>query len=216
LNTLFIVCQDPQHAAQQRISLEATPELRVLGIDAHQRRACAVVTDLRPEVLVTTLRAQDGPVLSLLQELRDRNAPHRPKVLLITPSADDPRLLDALRAGGDSYWVETAGPGVSLAARVTQLLRGEAEMSASIARALLLHFKRGERGLRASQVAEMLNPLVLNGGERTVLQALADGLAVPEVAVEQRLSLHQVRTRIHAIYRKLHWDCKASTFSLAA
>lgn len=216
MNTVFIVCQDALQVLHQRITLEAAGELNVVGADTHQRRAAAVIADRRPDLLVATLRAQDGPVVGLLQDLRDRAARYRPKVLLIAASDSDPRLIDGLRAGGDSYWVDAPGPGMNLAARAKQLLRGEAEMSPAIARSMLLQFERSDRAARRNPTAEILNPMALNDVERAVLLALATGQAVPDIAVEQNLRLQQVRAHLLSIYRKLHWDCKASSFSLAA
>lgn len=203
---------------------EASPRLRAL-IDAtetfwvrdevhtveHARR---VMRQGSPDMLVTDLRVQDGEVEPLLGELR-RHAPMQgPHVLVTMMSHDDALLLEALRAGADGYWVHTKTHEALIGA-LEQLWRGESPISPTIARQLLSHFRK-PAARRYDTMTEALDPLVLTGLEQEILQWVAQGYLVDEIAQQWHASVHSVACGIRRVYHKLQFDQRASTLSLRA
>lgn len=202
---------------------EASPRLRAL-IDATEtfwvrdevhtvEQARRVMRQGRPDILITDLRVQDGEVEPLLGELR-QGASQGPHVLVTMVSHDDALLLEALRAGADGYWVHTKTHEALIGA-LEQLWRGESPISPTIARQLLSHFRKpGAR--RYDTMTEALDPLVLTGVEQEILQWVAQGYLVDEIAQQWHASVHSVACGIRRVYHKLQFDQRASTLSLRA
>lgn len=202
---------------------EASPRLRAL-IDATEtfwvrdevhtvEQARRVMRQGRPDILITDLRVQDGEVEPLLGELR-HGASQGPHVLVTMVSHDDALLLEALRAGADGYWVHTKTHEALIGA-LEQLWRGESPISPTIARQLLSHFRKpGAR--RYDTMTEALDPLVLTGVEQEILQWVAQGYLVDEIAQQWHASVHSVACGIRRVYHKLQFDQRASTLSLRA
>jgi DNA-binding NarL/FixJ family response regulator len=203
---------------------EASPRLRAL-IDATDKfwvsddvhtvdQARRVMSRGVPDILVTDLRVQDGEVEPLLGELRRPTPAKSPHVLVTLVSHDDAVLLDALRAGADGYWVHTRTRDALIGA-LEQLWRGESPISPTIARQLLSHFgKPGAR--RYDTMTEALDPLVLTGVEQEILQWVAQGYLVDEIAQQWHASVHSVACGVRRVYHKLQFEQRASTLSLRA
>jgi len=136
-------------------------------------------------------------------------------VLLLNHCDDDALLLETLRAGGDSYFVEGRA-GQTMEAAIAGVARGEAAMSPWIARQVLAYFDALAEGHAADPVAAAQNPLLLSQYERITLTLLAQGWLIEEIARQQNASTRSVAARVHAIYRKLQWDLRAGELTLAA
>ncbi|HEY0817835.1 MAG TPA: response regulator transcription factor [Rhizobacter sp.] len=203
---------------------EASPRLRAL-IDATEtfwvhdevhtvEQARRAMRQCTPDILVTDLRVQDGEVEPLLGELRRGARAQGPHVLVTMVSHDDALLLEALRAGADGYWVHTKTPDALISA-LEQLWRGESPISPTIARQLLSHFAKPSTP-RFDTMTEALDPLVLTGVEQEILQWVAQGYLVDEIAQQWHASVHSVACGIRRVYHKLQFDQRASTLSLRA
>jgi DNA-binding NarL/FixJ family response regulator len=203
---------------------EASPRLRAL-IDATEtfwvrdevhtvEQARRVMRQSSPDILITDLRVQDGEVEPLLGELRRHAHTQGPHVLVTMVSHDDALLLEALRAGADGYWVHTKTHEALIGA-LEQLWRGESPISPTIARQLLSHFRKPAAS-RYDTMTEALDPLVLTGVEQEILQWVAQGYLVDEIAQQWHASVHSVACGIRRVYHKLQFDQRASTLSLRA
>jgi DNA-binding NarL/FixJ family response regulator len=197
---------------------EASPRLRAL-IDATENfwvsDAVHTVEEARklvrhgpPDILVTDLRVQDGAVQPLLTELRQGVRSPGPHVLVTMLSHDDALLLEALRCGADGYWIHTQASEVLIAA-LEQVWRGESPISPTIARHLLSHFRQPAQPAFDS-MTESLNPLVLTGTEQEILQWVAQGYLIDEIAQQWQSSVHSVACGIRRVYHKLQFDLRAS------
>lgn len=203
---------------------EASPRLRAL-IDETQkfwvRDAVHTVEQARrlvhhgaPDILVTDMRVQDGEVQPLLGELRQGVRTPGPHVLVTMVSHDDTLLLEALRAGADGYWVHTKTPDALISA-LEQLWRGESPISPTIARQVLSYFRNAAER-RYDAMTEALDPLVLTGVEQEILQWVAQGYLIDEIAQQWHASVHSVACGIRSVYHKLQFDRRASGLSLRA
>ncbi|MEO8153170.1 MAG: response regulator transcription factor [Rhizobacter sp.] len=203
---------------------EASPRLRDL-IDATENfwvsdsvhtveEARKLIKQSAPDILVTDLRVQDGDVQPLLTELRQGARSPGPHVLVTMLSQDDTLLLEALRAGADGYWIHTQPPEVLIAA-LAQVWRGESPISPTIARQVLSHF-RAPAQPAFDTMTEALNPLVLTGTEQEILQWVAQGYLIDEIAQQWQSSAHSVACGIRRVYHKLQFDLRANGLSLKA
>lgn len=214
MHSLVLLQRD--HEASPRLAslIDAAPGFRVVGTVHTVEEARPLIARADPDILVTDLRVQDGPVDALLGDLRQGGRATRPQVLVTLVSHDDAVLLQALRAGADGYWVHANAP-EALIAGLQEVARGESPMSPTIARQVLSHFESPPQRALADTMTEALNPLVLTGMERQILQWLAQGYLIDEIAQQWHASVHTVACGIRRVYQKLQFDIRANGLSLS-
>ena len=222
MTTVFIARRDAQRTRQTQAQLEASREVRVLGVAHSLYRAQLALPGLDPDTLLVDLRLEDGAALSLVRGLRDRQA-ERPKVMLVVADAADPLLFATLRAGADAYLLEAD---MAVAASMLQrLTAGEAAMAAPLALQVLQFF--GEPALAPHHGAPVderrldwqshgSNPMQLSPGERRLLQRLAQGARIGELAARMGQSVEALGRRLGNVYRKLSWDVRSGSLALLA
>jgi DNA-binding NarL/FixJ family response regulator len=212
--SVVLLQRDHEASPRLRALIDATGTFQVRDEVHTVEHARQVMRPHTPDILVTDLRVQDGEVEPLLGELRQGARSQGPHVLVTMVSHDDVVLLEALRAGADGYWVHTRTPDALIGA-LEQLWRGESPISPTIARQLLSHFRQPV-ARRYDTMTEALDPLVLTGVEQEILQWVAQGYLVDEIAQQWHASVHSVACGIRRVYHKLQFDQRASTLSLRA
>ena len=197
--------------AQAELALHS--DFQWAGGTQEWRQIDDLIRRAHPELLVCDLRLVDGNAMHVLKELR--RTKHWPKVLLLTPSADDLLLFHALRAGAHAYALDRGEPSV-LGQALLDLLTDQATMSPMLARQVLASFGADRLPLRLAMEPPQVplpgaaNPLL--DADRRLLSLLAHGLLADEVARAWGLALEQIGRQIAQLYRKLH---AAQTRSMA-
>jgi DNA-binding NarL/FixJ family response regulator len=108
---------------------------------------------------------------------------------------DDPdQIFDAILAGAMGYLLKTT-PAAEIIDAVREIHAGGAPITTSIARKVLVAFRRFGRPADAA--------VELSPRETRVLEVLAQGASYKEIAHDLGVSLHTIRTHAHNIYRKL-------------
>ena len=184
--------------------IAAAPGLQMQALAGSVAQAREALARYTPDLLVADLLQPGGNLLALLQGLRGGAGDGAPQVLVLCASADDPRLVEAIRHGADGYFMP--GRPASLIATIEQVLRGESTMTPQIARELMAHFDAHAVG----------SPLRLAEPDRLLLRWTAEGFLVSEVARGLLLDTHQVALRMRSIYRKLQFDVRAQRLALMA
>jgi len=222
MTTVFIARRGAQRTRTSQAQLEAARELNVLGVADTLYRAQAALPGLNPDTLLIDLHLEDGAALSLVRSLRERHA-DRPKVMLVAADASDPLLFATLRAGADAYLVEADLP--IAASLLRRMVAGEASMAAPIAMQILQFFNEPAAAPRTAVAVndraldwhtQGANPMRLSPGECRLVQALAQGARVAEVAPRMALSVEGLGRRLGNVYRKLSWDVRSGSLSLLA
>jgi len=182
----------------------------VTGSNTSAQEAIDQVKALAPDFVAADLHLADGPASQLAGRMQQW--PTRPQLLLLTATADDPQLFDALRAGGSGVCVDAeGGPGLSDA--LQRLADGRASMSPMIARETLEAFGLARASLAdANSVAggQDLTPLTntlargLQRNEHHLLSLLAHGLLSKEIGTTWRIGQSNVERRLWRVYTKLH------------
>ncbi len=224
MTTLYIARRDLPRARQTQALIEASREVRVVGVASSCFRLCAVLAETDPDALLIDLRLEDGAALALVRELRNSwGGAERPRVMLVAASAADPLLFSSLAAGADAYLLE-ADLG-NAAAAIQRMMAGEACMAAPVAAEVLHYFREPVVAAKTAAVSSDraldwhtngANPMLLSPGERRLLQLLAGGMRSGEVALRMALSMEAVGRRIGNVYRKLSWDVRSGALSLQA
>jgi len=158
------------------------------------------------DVALVDLGLPDGNGIDLIRELA-RTSPET-DVMVVTVFGDEAHVLASIEAGATGYLLKRSLDD-TLAATVRELRAGGSPISPVIARQLLQRFKRpgGPADAPAGGVATPPAVPVDDGGlserERQVLQYIAKGFTVGEIADMLHLSAHTVATHVKHIYRKL-------------
>lgn len=223
MTTVFIARRGAQRARASQAQLEASRELKVLGLADTLYRAKAALPALNPDALLIDLRLEDGAALSLVLGLREKRT-ERPKVLLIAADATDPLLFATLCVGADAYLLEADLANAASVLRRMSL--GEATMAAPIAAQVLQFFSEplaplarsagpvNERALDWHSHAA--NPMRLSPGECWLLRGVAEGSRNAELTARMGISVEALGRRVGNIYRKLSWDVRSGSLSLLA
>ncbi len=223
MTTTLIVRRGAVRARQAQALIEASREIKVLGVAESLYRAQPALMKLDPDTLLLDMRLEDGAALSLVRWLRERHG-GRPKIMLVAADAADPLLFATLVAGADAYLLETDLP--VAAAMLERLVVGEAAMAAPLAAQVLQFFNEPQQPApRRSPVADERhldwqshgsNPMRLSPGEVRLVQLLAQGARSGEVAARTGQSVEAVGRRVANIYRKLSWDVGRGALSMLA
>ena len=166
--------------------------------------ALAAVRTGRFDLALVDLGLPDGSGIEVLNAVRT----WQPQALsvVVTIYDDDDHLFPALQAGAFGYVLKEQ-PRDALIAQLLRITQGEPPLSPSIARRVLAHFAAA-RGPGAAQ------PMVDDGvrlteRETEVLQRVAKGYTLPEIAAQFGLSRHTVADYVKQVYRKLNVSSRA-------
>jgi DNA-binding NarL/FixJ family response regulator len=158
-------------------------------LDAAQR--------LRPDVIVADMAM---PVMDGLEALHQLKAAHiDAKVVFLTMHADAQLATEALRAGASGYVLKHSA-GEELIAAIQQALEGRVYLTPLLTKAVMTTLLEP-----TPQLAVELTPR-----QREVLQLLAEGRRMKEIAATLHLSTRTVETHKYQMMRALGVDSTAA------
>jgi DNA-binding NarL/FixJ family response regulator len=164
--------------------------IRVIGEAADGEEGVRLALRASPDVVVMDIRL---PRLSGIEATR-RLAGRLP-VVVLTAYADDPIVLDAVRAGATGYILKDSDPS-EIVAGVRAAASGEALVSPAAATGLLERLRRtsGPPGEPEPDLSER---------EREVLQLLVEGCDNAEIGERLVISSGTVKNHVSSILAKL-------------
>jgi DNA-binding NarL/FixJ family response regulator len=177
-------------------------DLEVVGEAGSGREAVALVSRLRPDVVLLDLEMPDMDGVEAIPLLLAA----RPGigVLVFTAYDTDERVLGALRAGARGYLLKGASAD-DIARGIRTVHDGGSSLEPRVASKL---------------VAEVAGPRVrgtsLSDREREVLRLVADGLPTKQIALSLSISERTVKFHVNSIFHKLGADNRAQAVALAA
>ncbi|MFD4829549.1 response regulator [Streptomyces uncialis] len=200
---VFLVDDHPMFREGMRIALESSGELKVVGEAFSGEDALDLVPELGSSVDVVLMDLR-LPGISGLETIRELTADaasgpagtHRPRVLVVSMSAEDDEVVAVLRAGAHGYVTKDASRDVLLRAVLT-VVEGGAVFSSDIAQRLGTYF---------SAVHELPSRAAfphLTDREREVLDLVARGYSNRRIARALVLSEKTVRNHVSHIFAKL-------------
>ena len=169
------------------------PQYEVVGIVGDGHTLLQVVTQLDPDVILLDVGM---PVLNGLDaacEVKKRMP--KVKLIFLTMNSDPDIAAEALRLGASAYVLKNSAPSELLRA-IHDVLSGACYVTPQISRALEESFIRDPRALD--------HPRVLSHRQREVLQMLAEGRSMKEIAYDLQITHRTVRFHKSRIMEELH------------
>jgi DNA-binding NarL/FixJ family response regulator len=171
--------------------------IAVVGEAANGRAAIEVVERVAPEVVVVDLYMPGVSGFEVIQHLTGRRPPMR--VLVVTGSADEDDVSNAIRAGASGYLLKD-GPVEEVVLGIRAAAVGGALISPSIAPRLLGPIRDGLK------VQPEPPPAVLSKRELDVLKLVADGKCNQEIGEALFIGTGTVRNHVSRVLMKLNVD----------
>lgn len=168
--------------------IESTPDLTVVGQAASMAEAMPLLAT-PADVLMVDVSLPDGTGLELVRAAR--RAHRQLGIVVVTMHHDDETLLEALDGGASALVLKSSGSDEVIEAVRRAAVAPDAFSAVGLAAAL-----RRQQQARAAQPP-------LSPREREVLQQLADGRSVAQVARALFMSESTVKTHVGRIYGKL-------------
>lgn len=158
------------------------PHYDVVGIVEDGRTLLKTAAALNPDIVLLDLGM---PLLNGLDAARElkKTAPHI-KVVFLTMNPDSDIASEALRIGASAYLLKTSQPAELLQA-IHDVVRGISYVTPEISRAMKETFIRDPKALDRQRK--------LTGRQREVLQMLAEGRSLKEVAYILQITHRTVR-----------------------
>ena len=179
-----------------RMSLDAQPELEVVGEAAAGSTAIDAVRTLRPDVVLMDIRMPGVDGIEATRRLSEAGATS--KIVILTTYDLDEYVFDALAAGASGFLLKHVPP-EELVRGVRVAASGEALLAPSITKRLIEEFAKHRAPVRAG--ATDLN--TLTDREQEVIRLLARGLSNPEIARELKVGEATVKTHVAHVLDKL-------------
>lgn len=193
------------------VAQEAFPGLR-LTLAARCSEGVAAIAAEPFDLALVDLGLPDGSGIELVSLLQDRQPEALPVVVSIYD--DDEHLFPALQAGAFGYLLKEQ-PREQLVGQLLRISQGEPPLSPPIARRVLGHFA-GATGRRAALVQQIEDQAHLTERETEVLQRVAKGFTLAEIATQFGLTRNTVAAHIKNVYRKLNVSSRAEAALEAA
>ncbi len=167
------------------------PHYEVVGTVEDGRALLKAADELRPNVVLLDIGMPLLNGLDAARELKKR-MPHV-KMIFLTMESDSYIAAEAFRAGAVAYLLKTSGPSELLQA-VDDAVRGVSYVTPQIRRAMEDRFIRDPRALAPKQ---------LTSRQREVLQMLAEGHSMKEIAYALEIAHRTVRFHKYQIMEEL-------------
>lgn len=192
-------------------SLLRAHDVDVVGTARDGREALEKARLLRPDLILMDIGM---PGLSGLEATRRITAemPHV-SVVMLTMSASEENLFEALKNGARGYLLKTDDTSVFFQ-HLEGLMRGEAPLSAAMASRVLDAFSRlGRAALPPEQQAS--SSALLSQRQTQVLTLVAEGLTYKEVGARLYLSERTIKYHMGEILERLHLENRKQAVAYA-
>ena len=190
--TVSIVEDDPNLGEGLVRLLARTRDFRLLGSYRNGESALLEIPKNPPEVALMDINLPGIDGIECVRKLKETNPQIR--VVMLTVYENPERIFKALTAGAIGYLLKHR-PSTELLAAIRDAHHGGSPMSSQIARKVVQFFQSSPPAGDSED---------LSAREKEVLDLLAKGYLIKEIADNLGLSFDTVRTYIRRIYEKMH------------
>ncbi len=193
-----VLCDDHEIVREAiKARMANSSSLEIVGEAANGHDVVDVVKELEPDVLIIDVELPKLDGIEATKEVLKVRP--RTKVIIFTAHAQPDLLALALRAGASGYVLKSA-PAEDIARAVKAVTGGGTFLGGDFA------------GGKPSEVEKLL---LLSPRERQILELLAEGLRVKEIAERLALSPATVHTHVRNAIEKLEVDTRTEAVALA-
>jgi two-component system nitrate/nitrite response regulator NarL len=174
--------------------LQTLPHFRLVGEASCGKDGIALVTRLRPDLLLLDLNMKDMSGLEVLKAVKRLNAETRVILITVSDQADD--LLAALRDGADGYLLKDMEPEQMLAS-LQAADEGRLIISEALTHLLAVALRAGSRPASLAEAD-------LTEQEARILELIAAGLSNKLIGRELGITEGTVKVHVKHLLRKLN------------
>ena len=179
--------------------LDAEPDIEVVGIAGSVAEAKQLLAE-RMDVVLMDYRLPDGTGAEATRAVKARWPSAR--VVMLTAVQDDETVLESIQAGADGYLTKDRAVD-DVVATVRSARAGETLLPRSVIIGI------AQRVAMARDRQPERAPIeTLTARELQILQALAEGMATPDICETLFISRNTLRTHVQNIMMKLHVHSK--------
>lgn len=192
--TVLLVDDHPIFREGLRALIEKNASAQVIGEAGNGSEAVRLTNELKPNVVIMDITM---PVMNGIDATREIVSEH-PGIHVLALSMESNRffVVEALRAGATGYLLKDAAF-AELAEAIATVARGETYLPQQIASLLVKEFLQC--------IPKEITPVyeALTFREREILQLIADGCCIKEIAFKLDISNKTVENQRQAIMQKL-------------
>ncbi len=185
--------------------LEQSPEMEVVGEAKNGREALEKARHLHPDIVLMDIGMPD--LSGLVATHRIKQADPRVKVMMLTMYEEDEMIASCLDAGASGYLLKDS-PMSQLVHAIVAVHKGGTYLSSGSLKRVFIEHRKSAAGGAGSYER-------LTDREKEILQLLAEGLSVKEVASRLNLSVKTVDAHKYNLMRKLDIHDKAGLIKYA-
>ncbi|MBV8946512.1 MAG: response regulator transcription factor [Solirubrobacterales bacterium] len=184
--------------------LDEADDVKVVGEAGDGREAIRVAGESRPDVVLLDVRM---PVMDGIEAARPLS--EQARVMMLTYTDEQERVLAAIRAGASGYLVHGQFDADDLVARIRELAGGDTVLSPAVIGTVFEALRR-----TPGSPDEADGPASLTAREREIMNLIAQGLTNGEIAARFVLSEKTVKNHVNRIYSKLGAGNRAQATAL--
>jgi DNA-binding NarL/FixJ family response regulator len=188
--TISVLIVDDHAVVRQGLQalLTSRPEVLVVGEAADGAQALQLAQTMQPDVILLDLLMPEMDGIAVMQQVRQAGL--RSKILILSSSLDDERVLAAVRAGADGYILKASRVG-ELVQAIVRVAQGQRVLDPAVTQVLVEHL-------------HAVDPVAsLSAREREVFDELARGRSNSEIAATLHVGEATVRTHVASVLDKL-------------
>lgn len=185
--------------------LGTQPDIELVGRCTDGTVALRRVEELEPDILVLDLRMLGASGADILRALRDRDLPT--KVIVLTASADEDELFEAMRLGALGVVLKEAAPKLLIDA-IHKVHGGGKWLERKLLSRAVEELQRRDAGARDAAQK-------LTDRELEVVRLLGEGLRNRQIADRLALAEGTVKVHLHNVYEKVGAKSRMALLRLA-
>ncbi len=202
MNTVSLVLVDDHRLVTRSLKawLESFPDLKVVGIAVSGEELLQHLAEWKPDVILQDL-LMPGGIDGIETTRRILLAAPCARVIALTASVDEARMMGVLRAGAVGYVRKDAEPETLLAA-VRAVASGKTYIDPSLGKQILLQPEATHDELTPRET-DVLRQLVLGRSNKEIATALSIGEETVKSHVGSLFAKLQVENRAQAVVRAI-------------